>query len=35
MRSAIGSIDGAGHDWDEDVAAWVSDERRADPRRVG
>ncbi len=35
MRSAIGTIDAEGHDWDADAAAWVSDERRADTRRVG
>jgi hypothetical protein len=33
--SAIGSISDTGHDWDEDPAAWVHEQRRADPRRVG
>jgi len=33
--SAVGSIPDTGHDWDEDPAAWVRDQRRADPRRVG
>ncbi len=35
MRSAIGSISDEGHPWDEDVAKWVHDSRREDPRRVG
>ncbi|MEX1100935.1 MAG: ribbon-helix-helix protein, CopG family [Actinomycetota bacterium] len=35
IRSAYGSIDDAGHDWDDDPAAWVRAQRRADPRRVG
>ena len=33
--SAVGSIDDRGHPWDEDVANWVHDQRRVDPRRVG
>jgi hypothetical protein len=33
--SAVGSISDSGHDWDEDPAAWVHEQRRADPRRVG
>jgi metal-responsive CopG/Arc/MetJ family transcriptional regulator len=35
IRSAIGSISDEGHPWDEDVAKWVHDSRREDPRRVG
>jgi metal-responsive CopG/Arc/MetJ family transcriptional regulator len=35
MWSAVGSIDDHGHEWDDDVAKWVHDQRRADPRRVG
>ncbi len=35
IRSAIGSIAHEGHPWDPDVAAWVHDSRRQDPRRVG
>jgi hypothetical protein len=35
MRSAIGSISDEGHPWDPDVATWVHDSRREDPRRVG
>lgn len=33
--SAIGSISDEGHPWDPDVAKWVHDSRREDPRRVG
>jgi metal-responsive CopG/Arc/MetJ family transcriptional regulator len=33
--SAVGSIADEGHEWDDDVAGWVHDQRRADPRRVG
>lgn len=35
MWSAVGSISDHGHEWDEDVAKWVHDQRRADPRRAG
>jgi Arc/MetJ-type ribon-helix-helix transcriptional regulator len=35
MRSAIGSISDEGHPWDPDVARWIHDSRREDPRRVG
>jgi hypothetical protein len=35
IRSAMGSIPDTGHDWDEDPAAWVREQRSADPRRVG
>ena len=35
MWSAVGSIADTGHEWDNDVAKWVHDQRRADPRRVG
>jgi len=35
MRSAIGSISEEGHPWDPDVATWVHETRREDPRRVG
>lgn len=33
--SAVGSISDEGHPWDPDVAKWVHDSRREDPRRVG
>jgi predicted transcriptional regulator len=35
IQSAIGAIEDRGHDWDDDPAAWVHDERRGDPVRVG
>lgn len=35
IESALGSIPDTGHDWDDDPAAWVREQRRADPRRVG
>lgn len=35
IRSAFGSIEAEGHEWDDDPAAWVAAERYADPRRVG
>jgi hypothetical protein len=35
ILSAIASIPDTGHEWDEDPAAWVRAQRRADPRRVG
>ena len=35
IKASIGSIPDTGHEWDEDPAAWVRAQRRADPRRVG
>lgn len=35
LESAIGSIPDADHEWDDDPAAWVRRERRADRARVG
>jgi len=35
LESALGSIPDGGHEWDEDPARWVRDQRRADERRVG
>ena len=35
IRSARGAIADDGHDWDDDPADWVREQRRADPRRVG
>lgn len=34
IAAVLGSADGAGHDWDDDPATWVR-EQRADPRRAG
>lgn len=35
LEASAGSISDTGHDWDEDPAAWVAQQRRLDPRRVG
>ena len=35
IQAAIGAIADRDHDWDADPAAWVRDERRADPRHIG
>ncbi len=35
IEAGIGSIPDTGHEWDDDPATWVHDQRRADPRRVG
>jgi hypothetical protein len=35
IESAVGSIDDEGHAWDDDSAAWVREQRSADPSRVG
>jgi metal-responsive CopG/Arc/MetJ family transcriptional regulator len=35
LRAAKGSIADVGHDWDDDPAAWVRDQRREDGRRAG
>ncbi len=30
IEAAAGAIDDEGHDWDDDPAAWVREQRRAD-----
>lgn len=35
IESAFGTIADSGHEWDDDPAAWVHAQRRADQRRVG
>ena len=35
IESALGAIDDKGHAWDENPAAWVREQRSADPSRVG
>lgn len=35
IESAAGTIADDGHDWDDDPAAWVRDQRRSDTRRAG
>lgn len=35
LEAAAGALAGAAHEWDEDPAGWVRDQRRGDERRVG
>jgi Arc/MetJ family transcription regulator len=35
IEAAAGAIDDEGHEWDDDPAAWVREQRRADARRAG
>lgn len=35
IESALGTIADGGHEWDEDPARWVHEQRRADDLRVG
>ena len=35
ILASLGTITDTGHEWDEDPAAWVRRQRRADARRVG
>ena len=35
IEAALGGLPDLGHEWDEDPAAWVRRQRRADPRRTG
>lgn len=35
IEAAYGAVPDAGHDWDDDPAAWVRVQRHADERRVG
>jgi Arc/MetJ-type ribon-helix-helix transcriptional regulator len=35
IESSVGSLTDRGHEWDEDPAAWVRAQRRADADRVG
>jgi len=35
ILASLGTIADTGHEWDEDPAAWVRRQRRADIRRVG
>lgn len=34
VRTARGALSPDGHDWDEDPAQWVRDQRHHDPRRT-
>jgi metal-responsive CopG/Arc/MetJ family transcriptional regulator len=35
IEAAAGAIENQDHKWDLDPAAWVREQRRADPRRAG
>ncbi len=35
VESALGALGDEGHEWDDDPAAWVAAQRRADPARLG
>ena len=35
IEAALGGLEDAGHDWDDDPASWVREQRRGDTRRVG
>lgn len=35
IEASLGQIADTGHDWDEDPAAWVRQERHRDHRRAG
>jgi metal-responsive CopG/Arc/MetJ family transcriptional regulator len=35
IESSLGSIEAKGHEWDDDSASWVREQRRADEHRVG
>ena len=35
IEAALGALPDAGHEWDDDPAAWVRAQRRADGRRAG
>ncbi|OLC09555.1 MAG: hypothetical protein AUH39_04355 [Chloroflexi bacterium 13_1_40CM_67_9] len=35
ILASLGKVDGTGHDWDKDPAAWVRTQRRGDSGRVG
>jgi metal-responsive CopG/Arc/MetJ family transcriptional regulator len=35
IESALGGISDRGHEWDDDAARWVHEQRRSDERRIG
>lgn len=35
LEQAAGALDSSAHDWDNDPAGWVREQRRGDARRVG
>ena len=35
IEASLGGLDDVGHDWDDDPAAWVRQQRHGDSRRAG
>jgi predicted transcriptional regulator len=35
IEAALGALPNTGHEWDEDPAAWVREQRRSDTRAAG
>jgi metal-responsive CopG/Arc/MetJ family transcriptional regulator len=35
VESALGAVADHGHEWDDDAARWVHEQRRSDERRLG
>ena len=35
IEAGLGTLDDHGHEWDDDPAAWVREQRRGDGRRSG
>jgi hypothetical protein len=35
IEASLGSLDDVGHDWDDDPATWVRQQRHGDSRRAG
>jgi hypothetical protein len=35
IEAALGALPDTGHEWDEDPAAWVREQRRSDTRAAG
>lgn len=35
LRAAVGALEGHGHEWDHDPAAWVREQRGSDKHRSG
>ena len=35
IEASLGSVADTGHEWDDDPAKWVREQRRSDPKRSG
>ncbi len=35
IEASLGSINDRGHEWDDDPAGWVREQRSSDPQRMG